>query len=465
MTTQRSTTPLAITARARRGVRALLTHSLALSRHDEVLLISDEDHLKEIQLVTEVAAGLEIDVCTILVPISRQPIVKQPSLLPGIIRESIHHCQAMIVLIGYSAASTPFRMSLLRYFTDIRKSGRAASMPGVTLPELHYADADYEEIDRVAGQIAHLLLRTSLITVETFENGGRPHTLEIPVGRYFPTICGSTIEQGDWDNVPTGETFALPQRGRAEGSIAISGSVPGMVLERTAPAILKIKAGRINGISSADQEVQSHTNSLFFRDHATRMPKSRNASTLCEIGFGVNRAIRQLHGLPIFDEKMFGTIHVAFGRNDQLGGNIKGSSHHDLVTLRPRVFFDCLRTPIVDRGKFLPTDREVELDWSELKPRFEHLWMIQSTGLHCSYDPRSGGLVMEWMQCAGPPSATRVGNLETSILAATAYRSLTGPMRIGSLIETLRSQGLSQEVGEAAIEVLRSYKIARISRR
>src|SRR4029077_1235 len=180
-----------------------------------------------------------------------------------------------------------------------------------------------------------------------------------------------------------------------------------------------------------------------------------------------NRSIERFHGSPIFDEKMFGTIHVAFGRNDQLGGKIKGFSHHDLTVLRPSVFFDCHpASPVIENRRFILSEREIELDWSELKPHLERHWRISPSGLHCSYEPKTNGLVMEWMQCAGPKASTRVGNLETSILAGSAYHYLTSPgsMTVGTLVDNLEGDGIPRNVALAAIEVLRSYKIANISR-
>src|SRR4029077_4392530 len=140
--------------------------------------------------------------------------------------------------------------------------------------------------------------------------------------------------------------------------------------------------GRIVNVTCEDSKIGEQAKNLFFKPGLMK-PLSRNADVLSELGFGVNRSIERFHGSPIFDEKMFGTIHVAFGRNDQLGGKIKGFSHHDLTVLRPSVFFDCPpASPVIENRRFILSEREIELDWSELKPHLERHWRISPSGLH-----------------------------------------------------------------------------------
>lgn len=181
---------------------------------------------------------------------------------------------------------------------------------------------------------------------------GEACTLRVPLDGSLPIACGSVIEEGVWDNVPSGETFALPRRNRASGRVAIDGSVPGLVVAGRRPVVLDIERGKVAAVACADAEVEEHVAGLFFRaGGGRRSPVSRNAHVLCEIGFGVNRAIKRLHGLPVIDEKMRGTVHLAFSRNDQLGGCIKGRSHHDLVILRPAVWFDGLPAAVISRRR------------------------------------------------------------------------------------------------------------------
>ena len=60
---------------------------------------------------------------------------------------------------------------------------------------------------------------------------------------------------------------------------------------------------------------------------------------MAELGVGTNEAARPT-GVILEDEKILGSIHVAFGDNHTFGGTIRVSSHIDQVVLRPTVTVD-----------------------------------------------------------------------------------------------------------------------------
>jgi leucyl aminopeptidase (aminopeptidase T) len=68
-------------------------------------------------------------------------------------------------------------------------------------------------------------------------------------------------------------------------------------------------------------------------------PHGRDARTVAEFGIGTNdKAI--LTGIIIEDEKVMGTIHIAFGDNKSMGGTVRVASHLDGLVKRPSVWFD-----------------------------------------------------------------------------------------------------------------------------
>ena len=70
---------------------------------------------------------------------------------------------------------------------------------------------------------------------------------------------------------------------------------------------------------------------------------------MAEFGIGTNdKAI--LSGLILEDEKVMGTIHIAFGDNKSMGGSVRVASHLDGLVREPTVWFD--DTMIMERGKF-----------------------------------------------------------------------------------------------------------------
>jgi leucyl aminopeptidase (aminopeptidase T) len=75
------------------------------------------------------------------------------------------------------------------------------------------------------------------------------------------------------------------------------------------------------------------------RLRALMEPHGRDARTLAEFGIGTNdRAI--LTGVILEDEKVMGTIHIAFGDNKSMGGSVRVASHLDGLVRSPSVWLD-----------------------------------------------------------------------------------------------------------------------------
>jgi aminopeptidase len=78
-------------------------------------------------------------------------------------------------------------------------------------------------------------------------------------------------------------------------------------------------------------------------------PHGKDARTVAEFGIGTNdKAI--LSGLILEDEKVMGTIHIAFGDNKSMGGSVRVASHLDGLVKNPDVWFDGRQ--IMRNGKF-----------------------------------------------------------------------------------------------------------------
>ena len=68
-------------------------------------------------------------------------------------------------------------------------------------------------------------------------------------------------------------------------------------------------------------------------------PHGKDARTVAEFGIGTNdKAI--LTGIILEDEKVMGTIHIAFGDNKSMGGTVRVASHLDGLVKQPTVWFD-----------------------------------------------------------------------------------------------------------------------------
>ena len=64
-----------------------------------------------------------------------------------------------------------------------------------------------------------------------------------------------------------------------------------------------------------------------------------NSTNVAEIGVGTNPMAR-LSGNVLEDEKVLGTVHVAFGSNTSFGGSVDAELHLDGIIKYPTVFVD-----------------------------------------------------------------------------------------------------------------------------
>ena len=65
-----------------------------------------------------------------------------------------------------------------------------------------------------------------------------------------------------------------------------------------------------------------------------------NGFVLAEFGIGTNKSHAKPIGNILHDEKIFGTIHLAFGNNVSFGGKNKSSVHNDIILINPTVLID-----------------------------------------------------------------------------------------------------------------------------
>jgi len=81
-------------------------------------------------------------------------------------------------------------------------------------------------------------------------------------------------------------------------------------------------------------------------------PHGRPARNVAEFGIGTNdKAI--LSGNILEDEKVQGTIHIAFGDNKSMGGSVQVPSHLDGLIKQPTVWFD--EQKVMENGRLLIT--------------------------------------------------------------------------------------------------------------
>lgn len=215
---------------------------------------------------------------------------------------------------------------------------RFGTMPGINIDTMvRCLNADYEKIISLTDFIAAKLVGVSTIRVETAL--GTNVIMPVKDRKILPSK-GVMRNKGESGNLPSGEVYLAPWEDQTNGKLVIDGSMAGIGIIET-PIVVEIVNGYAESISGGEQAEQ-----------LTKMldKVGREARAVAEFGIGTNyKAI--LTGEILEDEKVFGTIHIAFGNNVSMGGRIAVSSHLDGLVKEPDVYFD--NELIMKEGKMI----------------------------------------------------------------------------------------------------------------
>jgi leucyl aminopeptidase (aminopeptidase T) len=214
---------------------------------------------------------------------------------------------------------------------------RGATMPGVTEEMLARVMAvDFDTMAARSRAIAALLSNgtTAHITCPL----GTDLVLDLS-GRHGIADDGDLTGRGAFGNLPAGEGFISPIGG--EGTAVVASLAPlGLTQE---PARLTLENGHLAAAEGG-----------LGPEYLARLTAhGENGTNLAELGVGTNdQAI--LTGNVLEDEKILGTVHIAFGASAGIGGNVSVPIHLDSVVLDATLDVDGVR--VLDAGRFvLPT--------------------------------------------------------------------------------------------------------------
>jgi leucyl aminopeptidase (aminopeptidase T) len=211
---------------------------------------------------------------------------------------------------------------------------RGATMPGVTEDMLARVMAvDFETMAARSKAVAALL-----------DAGTRAHVtcprgtdLQLAIdGRAGISDDGDLTARGAFGNLPCGEGFIAPAFG--EGTVvAVSLAQLGLSEE---PARLTVAEGRL---VAADDGLGPEFIELL-------LAHGEAGTNLAELGVGTNDRAR-LTGNVLEDEKILGTVHVAFGASAGIGGRVSVPIHLDVVVVDASLEIDGRR--VLDHGRYV----------------------------------------------------------------------------------------------------------------
>jgi leucyl aminopeptidase (aminopeptidase T) len=158
----------------------------------------------------------------------------------------------------------------------------------------------------------------------------------------MPVISSTGLirEKGKGGNIPSGESFLAPVEGKTRGKLVVDASVAGLGLVKT-PLAIEIVDGFAQSFKGDEQAKQLEKELSSF---------GKAGLNVAELGIGTNDGAI-ITGEVLEDEKVFGTIHIAFGNNITMGGTCDVGVHIDCVVTKPDMWFDDQQ--VMKQGKLL----------------------------------------------------------------------------------------------------------------
>ena len=247
---------------------------------------------------------------------------------PPTIAAALEACDVFIAPTSRSLSHTVARKRATE------AGARGATMPGVT----------EDMLARVMAVDFDTMAARSKAVAAALEDGTRAHVtcprgtdLRLALdGRAGISDDGELTARGAFGNLPCGEGFISPASG--EGTIVAASLAPlGLSME---PARLTVAEGRIvAGVDGLGPEFIE-----LLLEHGEL------ATNLAELGVGTNDRA-QLTGNVLEDEKILGTVHVAFGASAGIGGTVSVPIHLDVVITDASLEVDGHQ--VLDAGRYV----------------------------------------------------------------------------------------------------------------
>ena len=289
---------------------------VGVDENDKVLIVCNEPQRSIADALEAAAQGRAGGVTCITYPeLSRDG--EEP---PAFVSEAMGAATAIFAPTTYSLSHTEARMAATR------RGARIATMPGIS-PEI-FARAmpvDYAQLGRAGSRIASKLTAASTCRITT--PAGTDVVVDL-TGRVAISDDGNLGGPAAWGNLPAGEGYIAPLEGKGEGTIVYDGALAGHGLLEE-PVRVRLENGRA---VSAEGAVGAWL-------LETLDAGGPNGRSVAEIGIGTNPAAT-LSGNILEDEKVIGTVHLAFGMSASLGGENVASVHIDGMMLTPTVELD-----------------------------------------------------------------------------------------------------------------------------
>ena len=308
-----------------RAVQTVVRRCLNIQPDEDVVVVVDEplQDLGEKLRTAAQQSGADA-VLTVMSP--RATDGSEP---PAPVAEALAACDVFIAPASRSLSHTLARKRASE------GGARGATMPHVTADMLaRLMSIDFDRLRSRSHAIADLLDKGT----EAHVTCPRGTDLRLDLrGRQGIADDGDLTARGAFGNLPCGEGFIAPAGG--EGTM-YARSIAAIGLTRGHPAKLTVENGHLTAATGPEGEQLLG----ILREHGDA------GTNLAELGVGTNDRAT-LTGNVLEDEKILGTIHVAFGASIAIGGTVSVPIHLDCVVTEASLTID--GTKVLDEGRFV----------------------------------------------------------------------------------------------------------------
>lgn len=232
--------------------------------------------------------------------------------------EHVYKPYDLILCISTESATAPLTASARQW------GFRGATMHGMNDTILRSGLAvDYRAVSAQAEKLRLRMTRSDWAEID-FEVDGRKHTLKLVLdGQEAQKSHGLCLgKEPDIANLPAGEVYFVPTG--AEGRFPL-------LYEDGTIGIMHVSEGRIQAAELLEG------NPAVIEAHNAKMASDPATGEIGELGFGTQ--VLPVSNRDIQDEKILGTVHVATGRSDHLGGHLtpdrfretQNATHDDIL--------------------------------------------------------------------------------------------------------------------------------------
>lgn len=290
---------------------------LGIQPTETLLIVTDPPMARLGRVLVEVARTLAREV--LLVEYSARELNGQEP--PDPVPAAMAAVDAVLAVTSKSITHTASRR------TATAAGARVATMPGITEECLvRTMNADYRAIAARTEKVAAML--TAAAKAHVTSSLGTNIVMPIAGIPGIPST-GLILKKGAWGNLPSGEAYLRPEEGLSEGVVVVDGSLAG-IGRLDEPVRITVEKGFAVKVEGGEQARR-------FEAQLDRV--GRPARNVAELGVGTNdRAV--LTGQILEDEKILGTVHIAFGNNASMGGTFDVPFHVDGILLRPTLELD-----------------------------------------------------------------------------------------------------------------------------